>query len=120
MKRKHISAVIFIAAVAGVAAVPARAQTTTAATVKAKNVSPKMKLDAFKGDVIRMDTAMIMVRNPKNTYVVRTFTFSTSLKAKLQKLIAQGGYQSGDHVTVKYERGTNIAEEIHGKASKAF
>jgi hypothetical protein len=120
MKRNYILAAIFALVVASAMPIPAHAQTTTSPTVKAKNTSPKMKLDTFKGDVIRMDTGSIQVRNPKDTYVVRTFTFSTNLKNKLQKLIDQGGYQSGDHVTIKYEHGTNIAEEIHGKASKAF
>ncbi|HEV2287891.1 MAG TPA: hypothetical protein VGR81_02955 [Candidatus Acidoferrales bacterium] len=120
MKRRHIAALFLAAAVASVECIPARAQSTTAKTVKAKNVLPKVKLDTFKGDVIRMDTTSIQVRDPKDTYVVRTFTFSTYLKNKLQKLIDQGGYQSGDHVTIKYEHGTNVAEEIHGKASKAF
>lgn len=120
MKRRHIVALIFAVVVACAASIPAIAQTTTTSTVKAKSVGPRMKLDTFKGDVIRMSTDSIQVRDPKDTYIVRTFTFSTNLRNKLQKLIDQGGYQSGDHVTIKYDHNTNTAEEIHGKASKAF
>lgn len=105
------------------AALPASAQVTTGKTitVKAKTVKPpKVKMDAFKGEVIRMNTVSIIVRDPKNSYIVRTFTFSPALAKKLQKLIDQGGYQSGDHVTIKYAAGTSVAQAIKGKASKAF
>lgn len=102
---------------------PARAQVSTSnpITVKAKTVkAPKTKTDTFKGEVVRMNTVSIIVRDPKNSYVVRTFTFSPELTKKLQGLIARGGYQPGDMVTVRYQEGTTIAAFIKGKASKSY
>lgn len=93
----------------------ARAQQSA---VKVK--SAKVKLDTFKGEVVRMNTATIIVRDPKNSYLVRTFTFSTNLTKKLQNLIERGGYQPGDVVTVRYEDGTSVADLIKGKPSKAY
>lgn len=116
-------AVLLGAVASGFAAPSASAQVTTskAVTVKAKTVKPpKVKLDIFKGEVIRMDTVSIMVRDPKNSYIVRTFTFSPDVTKKLQPLIDKGGYQSGDRVTIKYAPGSTVAQSITGKASKAF
>lgn len=80
----------------------------------------KVKLDTFKGEVVRMNTVSIIVRDPKNSYLVRTFTFSSDLNKKLQGLIGRGGYQPGDTVTVRYEDGTSVADVIKGKPSKAY
>lgn len=121
---KRIGIFIFVvASLIGVGAPSASAQVTTSktVTVKAKTVKPpKIKLGIFKGEVIRMDTVSIMVRDPKNSYIVRTFTFSPEVAKKLQPLIDKGGYQSGDRVTIKYAQGSNVAQSIKGKASKAF
>lgn len=98
-------------------------QETTASpvTLKAKNVKPpKIKMDRFKGEVVRMNTVSIIVRDPKDSYIVRTFTFSPDLTKKLQGLIERGGYQPGDMVTVLYKDGTSVADSIKGKASKGF
>ncbi len=120
--------VLFFAALLGVvasgfAASSASAQVTTSktVTVKPKTVkAPKVKLDIFKGEVIRMNTVSIIVRDPKNSYIVRTFTFSPNVAKKLQSLIDKGGYQSGDRVTIKYAPGSTVAQSITGKSSKAF
>jgi len=101
----------------------AYAQETTASpvTLKAKTTKPpKVKIDNFKGEVVRMNTVSIIVRDPKNSYVVRTFTFSPDLTKKLQGLIERGGYQPGDIVTVRYKDGTSEADSIKGKPSKGF
>lgn len=102
---------------------PARSQETTSKpiVVKAKTVRPpKQKIETFKGQVIRMNTVSIIVRDPKNSYIVRTFTFSPELTKKLQALMDRGGYQPGDNVTISYEAGSTVAQSIKGKASKAF
>ncbi|HXT72378.1 MAG TPA: hypothetical protein VN785_00860 [Candidatus Angelobacter sp.] len=115
--------VLLGAAASGLAAPSTSAQVTTSktVTVKPKTVKlPKVKLDIFKGEVIRMDTVSIVVRDPKNSYIVRTFTFSPDVAKKLQPLIDKGGYQSGDRVTIKYATGSTMAQSIKGKASKAF
>ena len=124
---RRIGPVLFAAllgvAWSGLAAPSACAQVTTSKTitVKPKTVKPpKVKFDIFKGEVIRMDTVSITVRDPKNSYIVRTFTFSPAVAKKLQPLIDKGGYQSGDRITIKYAAGSTLAQSIKGKASKAF
>lgn len=86
----------------------------------AKAKPAKVKLDTFKGEVVRMNTVSIIVRDPKDSYLVRTFTFSPDLAKKLEGLIGRGGYQPGDMVTVRYEDGTSVADVIKGKPSKAY
>lgn len=124
MKPRALVAAFSILALAGVfASLPAAAQENTASpvTLKAKTSKPvKVKMDTFKGEVVRMNTVSIIVRDPKNSYVVRTFTFSPELTKKLQNLIARGGYQPGDVVTVRYKDGTSEAEMIKGKPSKGY
>ncbi|MGH9732576.1 MAG: hypothetical protein ACRD4A_12830 [Candidatus Acidiferrales bacterium] len=116
--------VVFLGvAASGLAAPSVSAQVTTSKTVTVKSKTlkpPKVKLDIFKGEVVRMDTVSIMVRDPKNSYIVRTFTFSPDVAKKLQPLIDKGCYQSGDRVTIKYAPGSTVAQSITGKASKAF
>lgn len=95
--------------------------TSSPVTLKAKTIkAPKVKMDTFKGEVVRMNTVSIIVRDPKNSYVVRTFTFSSDLTKKLQDLIGRGGYQPGDLVTVRYKDGTSEADSIKGKPSKGY
>lgn len=124
MNRNLLASTFSILMLAGILAAPsASAQENTAApvTLKAKTTKPvKVKIDTFKGDVVRMNTVSIIVRDPKNSYMVRTFTFSPNLTKKLQNLIARGGYQPGDEVTVRYKDGTSEAEMIKGKPSKAY
>jgi hypothetical protein len=90
------------------------------ARAQAKIKPAKVKMDTFKGEVIRMNTVSIIVRDPKDSYIVRTFTFSPDLTKKLQSLIGRGGYQPGDTVTVRYQDGTSVADVIKGKPSKAY
>jgi hypothetical protein len=124
MNRKLLIAAFSIVLFAGIFA-PSRAtaQETTVSpvTLKAKTTKPvKTKIDTFKGEVVRMNTVSIIVRDPKNSYMVRTFTFSSDLNKKLQSLIARGGYQPGDTVTIRYKDGSSEAQSIKGKPSKAY
>jgi hypothetical protein len=124
MKKLRLAILAAFFAIFGVSCIsPAHAQETTgkAVTLKAKTVKPeKVKLDTFKGEVVRMDTVSIIVRDPKNSYIVRTFTFSPDLAKKLQPLIDRGGYQPGDKITVSFAEGSTVAQSIKGKPSKAF
>lgn len=124
MKPKHaFTASLLLVLCAAFAARVAHPQETTASpvTLKAKTTkAPKVKMDTFKGEVVRMNTVSIIVRDPKNSYLVRTFTFSSDLTKKLQGLIGRGGYQPGDMVTVRYKDGSAEADEIKGKASKGY
>jgi hypothetical protein len=121
MKLSRYAILIVLTAAAALVAAPARAQVKTGApiTVKAKAVKPpKDKIETFKGEVIHMDGTSIVVRDRKNTFVVRTFTYSPKLAQKLQRLINRGGYSYGDKVAIKYKEGSTVAESIKGKASK--
>ena len=123
MKLRLATLAAFVAIAGVLSAAPARAQETTgkAITFKAKTVKPeKVKIETFKGEVVRMNTVSIIVRDPKNSYVVRTFTFSPDLTKKLQPLIDRGGYQPGDKVAVSFAAGSTVAQSIKGKPSKAF
>lgn len=123
MKPKQALFVPLLFVLCGTFVARAYPQETTASpvTLKAKNVKPpKIKMDRFKGEVVRMNTVSIIVRDPKDSYIVRTFTFSPDLTKKLQGLIERGGYQPGDMVTVLYKDGTSVADSIKGKASKGF
>lgn len=108
---------------ASLAALPAQSQVKTGKTITVKVKAPKPpkpKIEKFKGQVIRMNTVSIIVRDEKNSYIVRTFTFSQALAKKLQTLIDRGGYQPGDRVTIFYPVGSTVAQSIKGKPSKAF
>jgi hypothetical protein len=123
MKSERIALIAFLIFAGAVVPPPARGQVTTSnpITVNAKTTKPpKVKIDSFKGEVVRMDTVSIIVRDPKNSYLVRTFTFSPDLTKKLQALIARGGYQPGDTVEVRYQDGTSVAQLIKGKPSKPY
>ncbi|MGC1105787.1 MAG: hypothetical protein WA876_04545 [Candidatus Acidiferrales bacterium] len=123
MKSKRAPLVAFLMLSGALAPSAAHAQENTGSTitVKPKTLkSPKAKIDTFKGEVVRMNTVSIIVRDPKNSYIVRTFTFSPDLTKKLQNLIERGGYQPGDSVTVRYAHGGSVAQLIKGKASKAY
>lgn len=121
MKLERIVFFVLLAAAAGLAAAPARAQVTTSKpiTVKIKTVKQsKPKLLSFKGEVLHMDAQAIIVRDPKNTLTVKTFSYTPELSKRLKDLIDRGGYQYGDRIQVKYASGGTVAQEITGKASK--
>jgi hypothetical protein len=123
MKSKRAALVAFLMLAGALAPSLTHAQETTGSTitVQPKTVKPaKIKIDTFKGEVVRMNTVSIVVRDPKNSYVVRTFTFSPDLTKKLQGLIGRGGYQPGDSVTIRFAHGGSEAREIKGKPSKPY
>jgi opacity protein-like surface antigen len=92
-----------------------RAQETTAPPVIVKIKQPKSAV--FKGEVLHADSVEIIVRDRQNYLLVRTFTFSPKVHDKMAEIIARGGYQYGDKVTVIYQSGRDVALEIKGKPS---
>ena len=121
MKPERIAFALLFAGAVSLAAPAARAQVTTSkpVTVRVKTRKPpKPHFDTFKGVVLHMDAQSIIVRDPKNGAIVKTFSYTPELSKKLQHLIARGGYQYGDRVRVKYKSGETVAESISGKASK--
>jgi hypothetical protein len=122
MKLERIAFALVLAVVACFVAPSAPAQETTGKpiTVKVKTPKPpKPKVLTFKGEVLHMDGNSIVVRDPKNTAIVKTFSYTPAVAKKLQKRLARGGYPYGERVSVKYAQGTSVAQGISAKAPKA-
>jgi hypothetical protein len=120
MTRNKRSSLLLVAAGAlYVAAVPARAQVTTAPVIKAKPVHTQQAKPAkTRFEVLHMMTNAIQVRSLVNGLEVHTFTYSDQIRDAMQKLLDKGGYQFGDQVVIQYQSGTEIALNIKGKPSK--
>ncbi|HKW90150.1 MAG TPA: hypothetical protein VJN21_15470 [Candidatus Acidoferrales bacterium] len=121
MRLERIAFAIGLIAVACLVMPSARAQMTTGKQITVKVKTPKPPnphFDMFKGQVLHMDAQSIIVRDPKNSAVVKTFSYTPELAKRLQKLIARGGYQYGDTVQVKFKSGETVAHGISGHASK--
>jgi hypothetical protein len=117
MKSSKILAAAFaIAAGMALAPAPARAQMsdTPAIVVKQKPVK-QVWLNAI---VIHADNSSIMVHDAKNSLAITTFTFAPALRDKMQKILDNGGYQSGDKVKILYEPGKTEAIDVRGRPSK--
>ena len=117
MKSSEILAAAFaIAAGMALAAAPVRAQLsdTPPIVVKQKPVK-QIWLNAV---VIHADNNSIMVHDAKNSLILYTFTYASSLRDKMQKILDTGGYQSGDKVRILYEQGTTQAIDVRGRPSK--
>jgi hypothetical protein len=113
MTRNNLLSLVFLAALAGLAAAPAQAQD---APIVVKQ--PKVKTAKFKGTVIHANRLQITVRALENERVVRTFQLSGEMQEKMQKIIDKGGYQYGDKVEIHHPQGSEVAVKIKGKPSK--
>ena len=102
-----------------VAALPGRAQVTTAPKINAKPLHiKKPKLPKGRFEVLHMTSVAIQVRSLANQREIHTFTYANTIRDKMQKLLAAGGYQYGDIVVIEYKPGADIAVKIKGKPSK--
>lgn len=72
----------------------------------------------FEGFVMHANTAQITVRAKGNDMAVRTFALSPQAADKMQEIVAKGGYQYGDKVTVMYDPVSLKAMKLKGKPSK--
>jgi hypothetical protein len=117
MKNPKLFAAAFaIAAGMAVAAAPARAQVSDTPPIVVKQTpAKKVWLSAV---VIHSDNNSIMVHDAKNSLILYTFTYASSLRGKMQKILDTGGYQSGDKVRILYEQGTTQAIDVRGRPSK--
>jgi hypothetical protein len=122
MKNSRIfAAVILCGGAAMLAAAPARAQITGdshAAPVIVKQGT--VKAEWLKAEVIHADQQTIMVREAGNEMKIHTFTYSEKAKNKISKVLDQGGYQTGDHVKIRWIPGTAEALDIKGRPSPAI
>jgi hypothetical protein len=107
---------VLVAAMA-ISAGSARAQAvdTSGSIVVKKNPPKKMWL---KAEVVHADAVSIIVRERNKEMSVHTFTYSPVVKTWMEKVINQGGYQTGDKVRILYETGQTVALRIVGDPSK--
>ena len=115
MKSYRIFAFALAVAVAASGAA-VRAQVTTAPPIiiKAKH----LKDSYFKGEVLHADSVSIIVRSREDPRFIRTFNYSPKVHDKMEEIIANGNYQYGDRVVIRFRPGEdNIAIDIRGRPS---
>jgi hypothetical protein len=118
---KILAAAMLCAAVAMVAPTPVRAQITgdsSAAPVVVKQ-SP-VKAQWLRGEVIHADQNSIIVRETDNEMKIHTFTYAEKARDKMSRILDAGGYQTGDHVKIRWIPGTAEALDIKGRPSPAI
>jgi hypothetical protein len=118
-RNKRLPLSLIVAGVICAAAVSARAQVTTAPTIKLKPVhTQEAKPAKTRFEVLYMMTTGIQVRSLVNGLEIHTFTYSDQIRAAMMKLLDRGGFQYGDKVEIQYQPGTEVALKITGKPSK--
>ncbi len=115
MINSSIRAALLGAALA-VMATSVSAQVETGKPIQLK--APKKKIEKFKGEVLSMTNVQIIVRSLENERMIRTFTYTSDVREKMQLIIDKGGYQHGDRVEIHHEPGSDVAIKIRGKPSK--
>jgi len=96
---------------------PARAQSIgIAQPIIIKQSPPKGVW--LKAEVIHADSTTIMVREQESERKIYTFSYSEKIQGHMDKIMAKGGYQSGDKVKIRYVPGYALALDIKGKPSK--
>ena len=120
MKRFNIRFVLagaFVALFFALAPNAARAQSIGIAQPIIIKQSPP-KGTWLKAEVIYANSTEIMVREQSNERKIYTFTYSDKAQGHMDKVNANGGYQSGDKVKIHYVPGYALALDIKGKPSK--
>jgi hypothetical protein len=82
-------------------------------------VSPTVKGNWLKAEVIHADSTTMVVREQGNSRMIHTFTFAPEIKDRMQAIYNAGGYQYGDKVRILYNPGETVARRIQGRPSKA-
>ncbi|MBZ5535900.1 MAG: hypothetical protein LAO31_08090 [Acidobacteriia bacterium] len=72
------------------------------------NTGSHNRYQTMQGTVEVCTQRAITVRDAQQMYVVRTFSFDAKLLSKMQKR----HYLKGDHVKVKFIRGTDVAVDV--------
>ena len=93
----------------------------TAVPIVVNTIKPKPLpngIAKFDGTVMNATTAQITVKAKGDNMTIRTFALAPAASAKMQEMIAKGGYQYGDKVVIHYTPGTSVAVKVQGKPSK--
>jgi hypothetical protein len=78
--------------------------------------APKPKKEKFKGEVLVATRQSLVVRGRENKNLVRTFTYSEKVAAKINKWFDENKiFKHGDRVEIVYLAGTDQAVKIKGK-----
>ena len=119
MKFRIFGGLAMCAAIAaGFVACPAHAQTSANTNapivVKEKPAKPVW----MKAEVVHADKHSIIVRERDNAMMIHTFTYSERAQGKMDQILENGGYQSGDNVRIQWMPGSSEAMDIKGRPSK--
>ncbi len=118
---KFFAAAILCASGAMLAAAPVRAQINGDSSAAPVIVSQKpARAEWLRAEVIHADQNTIIVREAGNEMKIHTFTYAEKAKYKMSNVLEQGGYQSGDHVKIRWVPGTSEALDIKGRPSPAI
>ncbi|MFZ3332228.1 MAG: hypothetical protein WA197_16455 [Candidatus Acidiferrales bacterium] len=118
---KIFAAVILCAGAAALAPAPVRAQITGDSSQPAVIVKQSAaKAEWLRAEVIHADQQSIIVREAGNGMKIHTFTYSEKAKNKISRVLDAGGYQTGDHVKIRWIPGTAEALDIKGRPSPAI
>jgi len=120
MKSRRIRGLLAAAAMVAAAwlatGASAQAQLGTTSPIVVKQNPPKTVW--LKAEVIHADGNTIIVQDQNNSLMVRTFTFTPTLRDRMQKILDAGGYQYGDKVRILYKQGDTVALDVRGRPSK--
>ena len=118
---KILAAAMLCAGAALLGPAPARAQITGDSTAPAVVVKQSaVKAQWLRAEVIHADQQSIIVREAGNEMKIHTFTYSEKAKNKISRVLDAGGYQTGDHVKIRWIPGTAEALDIKGRPSPAI
>jgi len=98
--------------------IPLRAQQISSAIIIRSSPPAPPKTLKTRFEVLHMFINTIQVRSLANGLEIHTFTYSDQIRAGMQGVFEQGGYQYGDIVTIWYQPRTDVALKIKGKPSK--
>jgi hypothetical protein len=117
--RRELRALLLAAALAAPALIAA--QVRVGAPIRAKTpAAARQKPLRFDGAVVRADAAAMVVRSRSDPRMIRTFSYSPEVRARIEKMLERGrGYQFGDRVRIRYRPGQDVALAIQGKATKS-
>jgi hypothetical protein len=93
---------------------------TTSTTVGAPIVVKEdpVKPVWLRAEVVHADSHTIIVRDEDNAMLIHTFTYSEKAQNKMNQILDNGGYQSGDKVRIRWVPGGSEALDIKGRPSK--
>ncbi len=71
----------------------------------------------LRAEVVHADSHTIIVRDEDNAMLIHTFTYSEKAQNKMNQILDNGGYQSGDKVRIRWMPGGSVALDIKGRPS---